>query len=81
VPREPGTGANVFRRSPTHRDPLGSFVLVRDSPFAHEVKIVEGEVRAARVVNPSQRLTSAIYQPQIDMQFPQIAGTITTLAF
>ena len=31
-PREPGMGANVFRRSPTHRDPLGSFALVRGSP-------------------------------------------------
>lgn len=32
-PREPGTGAHVVRRSPTHRDPLGSFALVRGSPI------------------------------------------------
>jgi hypothetical protein len=32
-PREPGTGANMVRQSPTHRDPLGVFALVRGSPL------------------------------------------------
>ena len=31
--REPAKGANVFRRLSTHRDLLGSFALVRGSPF------------------------------------------------
>jgi hypothetical protein len=32
-PREPGTGANVFRRPPTRRDILRLFVQVDGSPF------------------------------------------------
>jgi hypothetical protein len=31
--QEPGTGANAFRRSPTHCHPPGSFVLARGSPI------------------------------------------------
>jgi hypothetical protein len=39
-----------------------------EQELGHEVEIVEGEVRAARVVNPLQRLAAAIYQPEIDME-------------
>lgn len=32
-----------------------------EQEFAHEVKIVEGEVRAARVVNPSRRAPTRLH--------------------
>src|SRR5579859_2431463 len=48
------------------RNPSTSELIARarrEQEFSYEVEVVEGEVCAASVVDPSQSITAAVYQP------------------